>query len=476
MHLGGWTLKPPKSSARTTQFRLIHLALGPALDIEAADQGQNGSSIARSTAMDKGKARQIDPDRDGVPPRDLLQDSPLTYNQLISGIIDFLEVALHTILCLRSVYPFDVFARRKKYSHPCYQSRHPGLNEYISRVLAALRREIERSSVSKVILVVRPNVVADAQSGNSASGSTNESDANAADAYERFIFSLDYILPSSLIDPRDRDLAISSNVTSAELELIFRGFMQKLMVVDGILYDIPPAPPSKAGGGPDANTSTELTFAIVLEMNDEDTSPTGKDRNEPKTGDWIPADTEHLGRGQGARQQTPEGIDAAPKVRPIKTLDSGVINLMLYVEEDILAKSGASNGEPRPAKKRSEARPTSAQVSRRSGQVEEQLLHSKATQIDVSAAGRGGMHAREIKNRARRLDAERDLDQPALAEAEAEPDIAQAKNKRKRARMVLGETRAAESDTESDSSAPDSPSGSSQSIRDDHGHNLSGGL
>ncbi len=74
--------------------------------------------------MDKGKARQIDPDRDGVPPRDLLQDSPLTYNQLISGIIDFLEVAFHTILCLRSVYPFDVFARRKKYNHPCYQSRH----------------------------------------------------------------------------------------------------------------------------------------------------------------------------------------------------------------------------------------------------------------------------------------------------------------------------------------------------------------
>ncbi|KAI3478688.1 hypothetical protein L1887_59325 [Cichorium endivia] len=303
--------------------------------------------------MDKGKARQIDPDRDGgassrPAPRFAahIQPAHLGHHRLSRGGL-----------------PHDLM---------------PTLRT--SRV--CLLRSDARSkgrAVSKVILVVRPNVVADAQSGNNASGSKNESDANAADAYERFIFSLDYILPSSW----------SSMASSMTFHLL---------------------PRPKLGGGPDANTSTELTFAIVLEMNNEDTSPTGKDRNEPNTGDWIPADTEHLGRGQGARQQTPEGIDAAPKVRPIKTLDSGVINLMLYVEEDILAKSGASNGEPRPAKKRSEARPTSAQVSRRSGQVEEQLLHSKATQIDVSAAGRGGMHAREIKNRARRLDAERDLD------------------------------------------------------------------
>ncbi len=114
--------------------------------------------------MDKGKARQLDADQH-IPPRDLVQDSPLTYNQLVSGIIDFLEVAFHTILCMRSVYPYDVFTRRKKYSHPCYQSRHPGLNEYISRVLTALRSEIEQSTVSKVILVIRPNVVVDPNAG-----------------------------------------------------------------------------------------------------------------------------------------------------------------------------------------------------------------------------------------------------------------------------------------------------------------------
>lgn len=433
--------------------------------------------------MDKGKARQLDMDPHVVPPRDRIEDSPLTYNQLVSGIIDFLEVAFHTVLCMRSVYPYDVFARRKKYNHPCYQSRHPGLNEYISRVLTALRSEIEKSTVSKVILVIRPNVVVDPNSRVSASGSSAGVDSNdggphSADAYERFVFSLDYILPSSLIDPRDRDLAISSNVTSNELELIFRGFMQKLMVVDGILYDMPSATAAK-GNEADAASSTELTFAVVLEMADEETSPTGKDRHQPDTGDWIPADNENLGRAHQARHPSPTHplpTDSAPKIRPIKTLDSGVINLMLYVEEDIFAKSGHSLPPRGSPSKTKTVRPTSAQPLRRPRGVEDELLLSKATQIDVSSTTAAGANAREIKNRARRIDAERDLDQPALAEADAEPDLAHAKARRKRARMVLGETRAAESDSASSSSAPSSPSGSSQSVRDDFGANLSGGF
>lgn len=420
--------------------------------------------------MDKGKARQLDPDHIVIPPPDRLEDSPLTYNQLVSGILDFLEVAFHTILCMRSVYPYDVFARRKKYNHPCYQSRYPGLNEYISRVLTALRSEIERSTVSKVILVIRPNVAVETSNGTSGSGSSGGSDLSASDAYERFVFSLDYILPSTLIDPRDRDLAISSNVTSNELELVFRGFMQKLMVVDGILYDMPQMPGAK-GNDADGTSNTELTFAVVLEMVDEDTSPSSKDRNQPTTGDWIPADTENLGRSHRCIS-SPSAVDPAPKIRPIKSLDSGVINLMLYVEEDICTKSGALSRptNPRSSPSKRVVRPTSAQPRG----VEQELLLSKATQIDITAAGGG--NAREIKNRARRLDAERDLDQPALAQADAEPDIAHAKSKRKRARMVLGETRAAETDTESSSSAPSSPSGSSQSVRDDFGGQLSGGF
>ncbi len=147
-----------------------------------------------------------------------------------------------------------------------------------------------------------------------------------------------------------------------------------------------------------------------------------------------------------------------------------MINLMLYVEEDIFAKSGQSRLPRGSPSKHPSVRPTSAQPARHP-HFEDELLHTKATQIDVSSVP---SNVRDIKNRARRLDAERDLDQPALAEAEAEPDIAHAKSKRKRARMVLGETRAAESASESSESS--SPSGSSQSVRDDFGGQLSGGF
>jgi len=53
------------------------------------------------------------------------------------------EVAIHTILYVRQVYPADIFVRRKKYETPVYQSRHPTLNEYISGAVKAVRDELE---------------------------------------------------------------------------------------------------------------------------------------------------------------------------------------------------------------------------------------------------------------------------------------------------------------------------------------------
>jgi len=58
------------------------------------------------------------------------------------------EVAIHTILYVRQVYPADLFVRRKKYETPVYQSRHPLLNEYISGAVQAIRDELELVSWS----------------------------------------------------------------------------------------------------------------------------------------------------------------------------------------------------------------------------------------------------------------------------------------------------------------------------------------
>jgi hypothetical protein len=58
------------------------------------------------------------------------------------------EVAIHTILYVRQVYPADLFVRRKKYETPVYQSRHPGLNEYIAGAVKAISDELALVSMS----------------------------------------------------------------------------------------------------------------------------------------------------------------------------------------------------------------------------------------------------------------------------------------------------------------------------------------
>lgn len=51
-------------------------------------------------------------------------------------------MAIHTVLYVRRVYPAELFVRRKKYETPVYQSRHPGLNEYIAGAVKAMSDEL----------------------------------------------------------------------------------------------------------------------------------------------------------------------------------------------------------------------------------------------------------------------------------------------------------------------------------------------
>ena len=60
-----------------------------------------------------------------------------------------MEIAIHTILYVRQIYPADLFVRRKKYDTPVFQSRHPGLNEYISGAVKAVGEELVQVSCHK---------------------------------------------------------------------------------------------------------------------------------------------------------------------------------------------------------------------------------------------------------------------------------------------------------------------------------------
>lgn len=105
-----------------------------------------------------------------------------------------MECAIHTILAVREVYPREVFARRKRYDAPIFQSRHPGLNEYIGTTCNAIAHELQQVGSTLMQSSLRQVVVA-----------LHQEDApDASEALERYVFALDLLLADT--DKRNRDM------------------------------------------------------------------------------------------------------------------------------------------------------------------------------------------------------------------------------------------------------------------------------
>ncbi|WFC95797.1 hypothetical protein MBRA1_002451 [Malassezia brasiliensis] len=186
--------------------------------------------------------------------RDRVRDGPMTYNETVLFVRDLLECAIHTILAVRQVYPAEVFVRRKRYETPVFQSRHPGLNEYIGTTCNAIMHELQHASLRQVVIALV------------------DEDAPNADVLERYVFALDFLLPDT--DVRNRDLVIKGNLSQAAAELVARQFLLQLLTLEARL---PPA-----GERP-------CTFRVLIEM-DADQTPTANSDQEPSTGPWAPAD------------------------------------------------------------------------------------------------------------------------------------------------------------------------------------------
>lgn len=271
--------------------------------------------MASTKASTSKTANEIIPDEDD-------DGTQLTYNETIDALCGFIKTAVHTILCHRQVYPANVFTRRQRYRVPVWSSRHPGLNVYIDDVLAAVKTQVQRNLVKSVHLVIN-------------------SMANG-DILERYRFDVDFIL--SNVPIRDRDFSIPGNMNAQTIELQLRAFMMKLVSLDGALYDL---------DDPD-----DLTWAMVLDMK-EGCQPHTDDAkgNEPAQGAWVPFDENRLNgtneieennqsssNESGSRpsylraKRLARDFEEDVQIVPVKSLDTGVINLMLYVEEYPMAK------------------------------------------------------------------------------------------------------------------------------------------
>ncbi|ETW87043.1 hypothetical protein HETIRDRAFT_306773, partial [Heterobasidion irregulare TC 32-1] len=192
-------------------------------------------------------------------------------------------VAIHTILYVRQVYPAELFIRRKKYDTPVYQSRHPGLNEYISGAIKAVGQELILGHVDKVVVVIK-----------------DKHDV----ALERFIFSIQNMIE---VESYNKDTSIEDAMPSTVLGQYFRSFLIKLNMIESQLGELAPT---------DGNT-----FAILLELQDNKAPTVGLSKDDPPP--WMPA---NIG-------DTTSGASDEAELYMVRAVDTGVINLSLAVQE-----------------------------------------------------------------------------------------------------------------------------------------------
>jgi mitotic spindle assembly checkpoint protein MAD2B len=206
----------------------------------------------------------------------------MSFNETVAAITEFVECAIHYILYVRQIYPPELFVRRKKYEAPVYQSRHPGLNEYISGAIRAVGHELVQGQVDKIVVLIK--------------------DKNEV-ALERFIFAVQNMIE---VDAEARDVSIQNAMTLDALPHYFRSFLIKLSMMESQLAPIP--------------SELSPTFTIVLEFKDGK-APVVPEEDGPVP--WVPA----------SRAHTTEGVSDAAELHMVRAVETGVINVSLLVQE-----------------------------------------------------------------------------------------------------------------------------------------------
>ncbi|GJE85843.1 DNA-binding protein [Phanerochaete sordida] len=211
-----------------------------------------------------------------------MDEDPLTFNQIVQGIADFIEVAIHTILYIRRVYPAELFIRRKKYDTPVFQSRHPALNEYISGAVKAVADELAAGNVEKVVVIIKDkdNV-----------------------ALERYVFAVQNMIQ---VEAYNKDTSVLGAMTPTALGQYFRAFMAKLSLMENQLGQL--------------SLGDEGSFAVVIELRDDKAPSVSQGKDPPP---WVPATTPH----------TTRGVADQAELHMVRSVDTGIINISLAVQE-----------------------------------------------------------------------------------------------------------------------------------------------
>ena len=80
--------------------------------------------------------------------------SAAVQEEVANVILSFIEVATHSLLFYRGLYPPSVFEKRKEYGLACWMSRHPALNASIADSLAAAKPHLLRGTIESIVIVI----------------------------------------------------------------------------------------------------------------------------------------------------------------------------------------------------------------------------------------------------------------------------------------------------------------------------------
>jgi mitotic spindle assembly checkpoint protein MAD2B len=296
------------------------------------------------------------------PPPAPASAEPTTYLALVAHFLDFLTVAVHTLLHHRALYPPESFLAARAYGCPVRQSRHRGVCDWVNAAVDAVEGQLLRCAVERVALVVFA--------------------PRTGEPLERFIFDLAHF---PRVAPQDRHVPFARRggggggggdeeedegegeeqeeedcdgeraLRPGNLAEQLRGALSAVAFLPRRLAPLPPG----------------CTFNLVVELRDDAEAPL--EHPQP----WVPvAPSLQRDRPDGEGGRAEGGADLGGVLTtPVRAVESGEMAFEMWVEETrgkmelLRREEGESEGEERDevAQKKTDQAGASAKRSQERG-------------------------------------------------------------------------------------------------------------
>ncbi|SCV71001.1 BQ2448_3763 [Microbotryum intermedium] len=238
--------------------------------------------------------------------------NPLSFLETNRALEAFLEVAIHTLLHTRNVYPSNIFKQHHKYNIPVWQSRSPMVNEYVSKMCRCIGEELDKRTLRKIVLVIKE-------------------DGPAETPFERFVFDVEWLIHDDMLGIDGRDfIPAAGGITRKEMDETLRGFIVRVEAAKNYLPKLPKSIAMNFWASRihhlryyPFQSCTDVTFSVVLEMRDD---------MEPS--EWYRAE---------ARHSAEEAQGLVSRLVPHQTTNLGMVQVQFLAE--VLEKEPSASFE-----------------------------------------------------------------------------------------------------------------------------------